>query len=215
MVAPVGGYTGSNTPGGYVNITVCGSNSNGNDGCQGGAAPVGPGGVATLTVGGGEYIGTYSYQAVYTGDTNFYGSTAKAKYIYVGKATTSLSLTEPGGNYSVDGALVAITATLVADNGGAGSTLIGPPTGNITFTVTDPIGPVADEQPENQRRGHHSHHAALLPPETHQFPLPQGGGRQNEATQWMPPSLSRTHPRGWAYAGSPNRSRRETPRPLR
>ena len=102
--------------------------------------PGGAGGVATLTIGGGEYIGTYSYQAVYTGDSNFYGSTAKSKYIYVGKATTSLSLTEPGGNYSTDGALVAITASVVADNGGAGSTLIGPPTGNVTFTVTDPNG---------------------------------------------------------------------------
>ena len=140
VVTPVSGYTGSNLPGGYVNILVCGSNSNGNNGCQGGAAPVGAGGVATLTIGGGEYIGTYSYQAVYTGDSNFYGSTAKSKYIYVGKATTSLSRTEPGGNYSTDGALVAITASVVADNGGAGSTLIGPPTGNVTFTVTDPNG---------------------------------------------------------------------------
>jgi hypothetical protein len=39
-VTPATGYAGTSVPGGYVNMTVCGSNSNGNDGCQGGAAAV-------------------------------------------------------------------------------------------------------------------------------------------------------------------------------
>ena len=141
VVTPTTGYTGSSLPTGYVNILVCGNNSNGNNGCQGGAALVGPGGVAKLTIGGGEYIGDYSYQAVYTGDTNFYSSTARAKYIYVGKAPTSLTLSESGGFSSLDGDAVAITATLDTNNV-AGSTLIGPPTGTITFTITGPSGTV-------------------------------------------------------------------------
>ena len=52
------------------------------------------------------------------------------------------------------------------------------------------VRPVADKQPEHQRRRHHAHHAALLPPEAHQLALPQRGGRQDEATQFPPPSLS-------------------------
>ena len=139
-VTPASGYTGTNTPTGYVNLVVCGENSNGDDGCQGGATPVGPGGVASLTVGGGEYPGYYSSQAVYTGDTNFYSSTAKQRSFNVGKSNTELSLSEPGGFYSTDGAAVDITATLVATDGAAGSTLVGPPTGNIVFTITDPNG---------------------------------------------------------------------------
>jgi len=140
VVTPATGYTGSNLPTGYVNILVCGNNSNGNDGCQGGAAPVGTGGVATLTIGGGEYLGDYTYRAVYTGDSNFYSSTAKTRLITIEKSPTTTALTEPGGFYSTDGAAVAITATVAATNGAAGSTLIGPPTGNVTFTITDPNG---------------------------------------------------------------------------
>ena len=141
VVTPVTGYTGTNLPGGFVNILVCGSNSNGNNGCQGGAVPVGAGGVAVLTIGGGEYIGSYSYQAVYTGDTNFYTSTARSKFFFVGKDPTQLTLTEPGGFASYDGDAVAITATLTTGNV-AGSTLIGPPTGTVTFTITGPSGTV-------------------------------------------------------------------------
>ncbi len=165
-------YTGSNTPTGFVNILVCGNNSDGNDGCQGGAAPVGPGGVAALTIGGGEYPGEYSYQAVYTGDSNFYSSTARSKFIFIGKSPTDVSLSEPGGFYSTDGSAVGITATVVATNGAAGSTLVGPPTGNVTFTITDPNGnavtcqggnvvplPIAPEETEGSV-------TCLLPPGT-------------------------------------------------
>ena len=141
-VTPVSGYTGSNVPTGFVNILVCGGNSNSSSGCQGAAVPVAPDGTATLTVGGGEFPGQYTYQAAYAGDTNFYASTVKNKYFGVGLSPTQLSLSEPGGFYSVDGAAVAITATVATANGAAGSTLIGPPTGTVTFTVTGPGGTV-------------------------------------------------------------------------
>lgn len=140
VVKAAGGYTGSNVPTGYVNVTVCGGNSNGFDGCQGGAAPVGPGGVATFTVGGGEYPGNYSFQATYTGDSNFYSSSAKVKSTFIDHSDTNIVLSEPGGFVSTDGSAVAITATVVVPDGGDGSTLVGPPSGNVTFTITDPNG---------------------------------------------------------------------------
>jgi len=140
VVQPIAGYTGSNVPTGYVNILVCGGNSNGNDGCEGGASAVGPGGVAVLTVGGGEFPGTYTYTAVYTGDTNFYSSNTKAKSMFIDKSDTTTSLSEAGGFASTDGAPVAITATVAVPDGADGSSLVGPPTGNVTFTITDPNG---------------------------------------------------------------------------
>lgn len=141
-VAPVSGYAGSFVPTGFVNILVCGGNSNSGTGCQGAAVPVGPDGSATLTVGGGEFPGEYTYQAAYAGDSNFYGSSVKNKYFGVGLSPTQLSLSEPGGFYSVDGSAVAITATVATANGAAGSTLIGPPTGTVTFAITGPSGAV-------------------------------------------------------------------------
>ena len=141
-VTPATGYTGTAVPGGYVNITVCGSNSNGDDGCQGGAAAV-TNGTAAITVGGGEYPGVYHYYAVYSGDSNFYGSTAKRGTMVIAKSGVTLGLTEPYGFVSVAGAPVGITATLTTQNGSVGSTLVGPPTGTVTFTITGPNGPVS------------------------------------------------------------------------
>ncbi len=140
VVSPIAGYTGSNVPTGYVDFNVCGSNSNGESSCQGTAEPVGAGGVATLTVGGGEYPGLFSYEAVYTGDTNFYSSNAKSKNTLIEKSDTTVALSEPGGFASTDGSPVAITASVTVPDGGGGSTLVGPPTGNVTFTITDPNG---------------------------------------------------------------------------
>ena len=141
-MTPAPGYAGTASVGGYVNITVCGSNSNGYDGCQGGAAAV-VNGTASITVGGGEYPGVYHYFAVYSGDSNFYGATAKKGTFSVAKSGVSIGLTEPYNFVSVDGAPVAITATLTTQNGSVGSTLVGPPTGTVTFTITGPNGPVS------------------------------------------------------------------------
>jgi hypothetical protein len=141
-VTPAAGYAGTSPVGGYVNITVCGGNSNGGDGCQGGAAAV-VNGIASITVGGGEYPGSYRYYGVYSGDSNFYGATAKKGTLTVTKSGVTIGLTEPDGFVSVDGAPVGITATLTTENGSVGSTLVGPPTGTVTFTITGPDGPVS------------------------------------------------------------------------
>ena len=141
-VTPEAGYAGAAPVGGYVNITVCGGNSNGSDGCQGGAAAV-VNGTASITIGGGEYPGYYNFYAVYSGDANFYGSTVKRGTFSVDRSGVSMGLTEPYGFVSIDGAPVGITATLTTDNGSVGSTLVGPPTGTVTFTITGPNGPVS------------------------------------------------------------------------
>ena len=140
-VTPAAGYAGSASMGGYVNITVCGSSSNGPNGCQGGAAAV-VDGTASITVGGGEFPGSFQAYAVYTGDSNFYSSTAKKVTFNVVKSGVTIGMTEPYGFVSVDGAPIAITATLTTENGSAGSTLVGPPTGTVTFAIGGPNGPM-------------------------------------------------------------------------
>jgi hypothetical protein len=135
-VTPVGS---SVEPTGVVDITLCGANSNGNSGCQGGPAVVQPTGTATYVVGGGEYPGSYSIYASYLGDQNFYASNSKKKTMAIPKSPTSIAITS-SENPSVDGDAVALTATLTAANGSAGSTLVGPPSGSLTFTITGPEG---------------------------------------------------------------------------
>jgi len=137
-VTPVG-YGGSNTPTGFVNVLVCGNNSNGNNGCQGGVATL-VAGVASFVVGGGEYPGAYTVAAIYTGDANFFSSTAHTRTLFIGKSSTQLNLNQYGGFVTVSGQAAVITATVLAPDGAAGSVLIGPMSGNITFTVTDPGG---------------------------------------------------------------------------
>ena len=134
------GYSGAAVPTGFVNVLVCGNNSNGSNGCQGGAAPVDATGLAQFQVGGGEFPGYYTVTAIYTGDANFYSSTAHNRLLFVAKSPTTLTLTQGGGFVTGSGNAATITATLVTPNGAAGSTLIGPPTGNIVFTITDPGG---------------------------------------------------------------------------
>ena len=60
--------------------------------------------------------------------------------MFIDRSATSLTLSEPGGFVSVDGSAVTITATVVVPDGADGSSLVGPPTGNVTFTITDPDG---------------------------------------------------------------------------
>ena len=182
-VTPIGS-TGSNVPTGFVNVLVCGGNSNGNNGCQGGAAPVGPGGVAQFLVGGGEYPGGYTVSAVYTGDDNFYTSMAHARTFFVGLSSTSLNLSQYGGFVTVTGQAATVTATVVTPDGAAGSTLVGPMTGTITFSITDPNG-----NPVNCGSGN-------------VVPLAVSPGQvEGTATCFLPPgSLTTTSPNGSAYA---------------
>jgi len=131
------GYAGSNTPTGFVNFLVCGSNSQGVNSCQGGVAPVAAV-AATFLVGGGEVPGSYTVVAVYTGDANFYTSTSRTRGIFVTRSPTQVLLNQYGGFVTISGQTAVITATVNAPDGAAGSVLIGPMSGNVTFTITDP-----------------------------------------------------------------------------
>ncbi len=125
-------------PTGYVDISVCGENDNGNNGCQGTPEPVDPStGQAVLTVAGGEFPGEYTITAAYEGDTNYLPSTARAAKTRIGLAPTSIAVVS-SENPSISGDPVSLTAEVTAADGSAGSTLVGPPTGSVTFTITDP-----------------------------------------------------------------------------
>jgi hypothetical protein len=54
-------------------------------------------------------------------------------------APTTIAI-QSSENPSIDGDAVTLTATITAANGGANSTLVGPPTGNLDFTITGPSG---------------------------------------------------------------------------
>jgi len=128
-------------PGGQVEITVCGPNSNSGSGCQGGPVPVQSDGTAVFTVGGGEFPGTYTLYATYLGDQNFQGSTARKHQLIVFRSPTTTTVTS-SENPSLVGDPVTLTATVVGANGSSGSTLLGPPSGALTFTITGPGGAV-------------------------------------------------------------------------
>ncbi len=134
-VTPVGG--GGLVPTGLVEISVCGPNSNGNNGCQGTNEPLQPDGTATLNVQGGEFPGEYTVQAFYPGDTNFQGSASPKKSIHIATSPTSITVTS-SENPSIDGDSVNLTAQVQGSADSAGSTLLGPPSGSVTFTITDP-----------------------------------------------------------------------------
>ena len=129
----------SNPPTGGVDITVCGSNSNGNNGCQGAIETGGAERDSRARGGGGEFPGKYSAYATYLGDQNYLGSTAKKAPSRYQEAPTTIAI-QSSENPSSDGDPVTLTATITAANGGADSTLVGPPTGNLVFTITDPSG---------------------------------------------------------------------------
>ena len=125
-------------PTGNVDISVCGENSNGDDGCQGALEPVDPNtGLAVLSVGGGEYPGQYDVYAEYEGDSNYQPSTAKKESMHIDLAPTAIAVVS-SENPSNSGDAVSLTAEVTATDGSAGSTLVGPPTGEVTFTITDP-----------------------------------------------------------------------------
>lgn len=125
----------SEVPTGDVEITVCGANDNGASGCQGAPEPLGSNGQATLDVAGGEFPGSYQVYATYLGDQNFLGSTAKKKGFTVAEGPTTITVTS-SENPSLPGDPVVLVASITAP--GANSTLVGPPTGSLTFTITDP-----------------------------------------------------------------------------
>jgi hypothetical protein len=123
-------------PTGRVSVSVC---SNTTRVCQGSTVPLQSDGTAIYHVEGGEFPGGYTAHARYLGDQNYYASTATIVPFTVIKSVTSIKLV-PTENPSEDGSGVTISAAYKGANGSSKSSLIGPPTGTITFTITGPSG---------------------------------------------------------------------------
>ncbi len=125
-------------PSGLVSISVCIAGGPGN--CTGTDVPLHSDGYAILAVRGGEFPGQYQAYARYLGDENYWASTApniSADVFNVTQTPTAVAVTSDN-NASLPGEAVNLTATLTATNNAASSTLVGPPTGTITWTITDP-----------------------------------------------------------------------------
>ena len=100
--ATVAAGNGTSTPTGTVQFTVNGINF-------GAPAALGGGGVATLAGVNTLPAGTHTIGAIYSGDTNFVGSSAATKQQVVDKAPTSTVLTSTGSP-TVSGEPVTFTA---------------------------------------------------------------------------------------------------------
>ncbi len=102
--------------------------------------PLAANGYATMKVLGGEFPGQYEAYARYLGNQDYWGSTApylSSDIFTVTQTPTQLAVTSDN-NPSVSGSPVNLTTTLTASDNAAESTKVGPPTGTITYTITDP-----------------------------------------------------------------------------
>ncbi len=132
------GNSSPTPPSGQVSISVCMAGVVRS--CKGTDVTINSNGLAILAVHGGEFPGQYEAYARYLGDQNYWGSTAPnipADIFNVTQTPTSLAISSDN-NASYPYQPVNLTTTLTAANNAASSTLVGPPTGTITFTITDP-----------------------------------------------------------------------------
>jgi hypothetical protein len=163
-------------PGGRVAISVC---SNTTHVCQGTPIVVdSTTGEAILSVKGGEFPGAFTAYAHYLGDQNFYASTAPSRAFTVIKSETKILFT-PSENPSVDGDAVNVTTVIKGLHGSSNSTLVGPPTGTLTYTVTGPSGNLTCQGGNvvKIRKGSNAQGAftCYLPPGTLTDPAAPGG----------------------------------------
>jgi len=130
--------TSPTPPSGLVSISVCIAGEPRT--CKGTDVTLHSNGYAILVVNGGEFPGQYEAYARYLGDENYWGSTApniSADVFNVTQTPTVLAVSSDN-NPSISGSVINLTTTLTATNNAASSTLVGPPTGTITYTITDP-----------------------------------------------------------------------------
>ena len=127
-------------PTGFVAMTVCTTASP--QVCQGSPVFLQSDGTATLFVRGGEFTGSYTVHARYLGDQNYWGSTAPSGPTtqFAVTPTPTHIIVKADNNPSDSGAAVNITVVLIADNGAATSSLVGPPTGTLAYGITDTNG---------------------------------------------------------------------------
>jgi len=124
------------SPTGRVSMSVC---SNITFGCYGYPVLLQSDGTATMAMRGGQFPGDYTVYAHYLGDQNYYASTAPSAPLTVIKSTTTIGLI-PTANPSEDGSAVTITAAVKGQDDSSSSSLVGPPRGYVTFSITGPNG---------------------------------------------------------------------------
>jgi hypothetical protein len=122
--------TGAGTPTGTVTFTFF---SNGT--CAGTGASAGTkslsAGVATSNAEGSLLAGSYSFQATYSGDSNYLTSTGSCEPLTVNKAASQTVTAIQSGGQSVISVALGSTVTDQATVSGTGA---GTPTGTVTFT---------------------------------------------------------------------------------
>jgi uncharacterized repeat protein (TIGR01451 family) len=126
-VAPAAGYSGSNTPTGWVSFQ--------SNGVEIGSAPLNGSGVATLAPSSDIDVGTYSVVAVYTGDANFATSSSTLDPVAITQGTPTV--TQPTYPTGSTGHPVTLSATVVVP---AGTTPAPDNTldGTVTFWIGTP-----------------------------------------------------------------------------
>ena len=127
-------------PTGPVDVTVCTVGVSPRV-CKGISINIFPAndGTVSLYLKGGLVPGKYEANAKYLGDANYYASTAAAVGFTVVKAPTFITISS-SENASVDGDPVTFTAVIQRQNPNSISTLVGSPTGSMTFDVQGPSG---------------------------------------------------------------------------
>ena len=127
---------GVGTPTGVVDFSICQLLTTGI--CVGGPTlmPATAGGVAKWVVAGGQLPGATFIAVTYLGDSNFTLS-SNSRTIGIPLVSTTVNVSS-SRNPSVTGEQVRLTAAVLSSGGS--SSLIGPPTGDVLFTITGASG---------------------------------------------------------------------------
>jgi len=89
----------------------------------------------SYTLPGGTATGTYTIQAVYSGSTNFTGSSDNTHTLTIGSASSSTAASNASATYSPSSQGVTLSATVTSSAGTVNA-------GTVTFTVLNGVTPV-------------------------------------------------------------------------
>ena len=122
--------SGAGTPTGTVTFTFFANSTCAGTGTAGTAQPL-TSGVANSASEGPLTAGSYSFQATYSGDSNYVSSTGGCEPLTVNKATSATVTTVQQGGSAVTAVALGTSVTDQATVSGSGA---GTPTGTVTFT---------------------------------------------------------------------------------
>ena len=122
--------SGAGTPTGTVGFTFYSNGTCSGSGTSLGSEPL-VSGVANSSSEGPLMAGSYSFKAVYSGDSNYLGSTGACEPLTVNKASSATVTTVQQGGSAVTAVALGTSVTDQATVSGTGA---GTPTGTVTFT---------------------------------------------------------------------------------